>query len=405
MAADKGNESAEQSGEEIHKYLDILSRDPKSRVFAPLAEAYRKAGLLDEAIETAREGLKNHPSYLGGRVALGRALLEKDLHAEALEEFTQVVQAAPDNLMAHKHLGRIHLHLNHPEDAEKAFRMVLLLDSRDEEAQKFLEGGPSPALTSPTPPEPSVPREEPASVVEPAPEPEEQAVEEIPENLEAADETVFSSEPLFDPAELETQGAGAGPEEPPPDGEDSPFEIFTRDPADVRPTPPEGETQAAVAERGFSEAVFEVEDLGEEMDDVAVLDLSSEMAEFEEEPLPPPDPRAEAEEPGVAPDAGPGGIFDTEVLAELYINQGFYKKAAEVYSRLLRDRPGDNSLKQKLEEVLSLERMGGVKAPPPRPEEAPAPSPAPPAGGKEGGGNSTVDELQRLLDALKEGPR
>lgn len=387
MTADRGNEGAEQSGEEIQKYLDILSKDPKSRVFAPLAEAYRKAGLLDDAIETAREGLKSHPSYVGGRVALGRALLEKGQHAEALEEFSQVVQSAPDNLMAHKLLGRIHVHLDHPGEAEKAFRMVLLLDSRDEEAKKFLEGGPSPALTSPPQPEPSPPREE------PAPEPEEPPAGEVSEAAGAAEEPFFSSEPLFDPAELETRDAGEGPEEPPPGDEDSPFEIFTRDPDDVGPPPPtpEGEPQAPVAERGFSETLFEVEDLGEEMDDVAVLDLP-------EEDLSAQDLAAEAEEE-------PGDVFDTEVLAELYINQGFYGKAAEVYRRLLQDSPGDGSLEQKLEDVLTLEKREGPKAPPPRPEEPPAPSTAPSPGGKEDGRKRTVEELERLLDALKERPR
>ena len=42
MAADRERDPGSSSAE-IGKYLDILAKDPNSRVFAPLAEAYRKA--------------------------------------------------------------------------------------------------------------------------------------------------------------------------------------------------------------------------------------------------------------------------------------------------------------------------------------------------------------------------
>ena len=126
------------SSAEIGKYLDILAKDPNSRVFAPLAEAYRKAGLLDDAVETALEGLKVHPNYLGGRVALGRAYFEKKQYAEAAAEMQKVVKSAPDNIIAHKVLGQIAYGQNDLPAAEKAFKMVLLLDPRDQEAQQLI---------------------------------------------------------------------------------------------------------------------------------------------------------------------------------------------------------------------------------------------------------------------------
>ena len=106
MAADKERDPGSSSAE-IGKYLDILAKDPNSRVFAPLAEAYRKAGLFDDAVEIALEGLKVHPNYLGGRVALGRAYFEKKQYAEAAAEMQKVAKAAPDNIIAHKVLGQI----------------------------------------------------------------------------------------------------------------------------------------------------------------------------------------------------------------------------------------------------------------------------------------------------------
>ena len=42
----------------LEKYLKEYQENPRSRVFAPLAEAYRKSGLIDEAIDICREGLE-----------------------------------------------------------------------------------------------------------------------------------------------------------------------------------------------------------------------------------------------------------------------------------------------------------------------------------------------------------
>ncbi len=92
---------------EINKYLAILIKDPGSMVFAPLAEAYRKAGILDEAIAVAQDGLKLHPNYVSGMVALGRAYFDKGMHAEAKEALDKVLVIAPDNIIASNVLQEI----------------------------------------------------------------------------------------------------------------------------------------------------------------------------------------------------------------------------------------------------------------------------------------------------------
>ena len=153
MAADKERGHGTASAE-IGKYLDILAKDPHSRVFAPLAEAYRKAGLIDDAIATALEGLKVHPNYLGGRVALGRAYFENRQYAEAAAEMQRVVTSAPDNLMAHRVLGQIARAQNDLPTAEKAFRMVLLLDPGDQEARQFVANVGGAASAAQPPPRP-----------------------------------------------------------------------------------------------------------------------------------------------------------------------------------------------------------------------------------------------------------
>jgi len=60
----------------IKKYTEQLAQDPRSRVFVPLADAYRQLGRCEEAIAVAQEGLKNHPTYVSGKIALARAYFE-----------------------------------------------------------------------------------------------------------------------------------------------------------------------------------------------------------------------------------------------------------------------------------------------------------------------------------------
>ena len=207
MAAEKERGSGSASAE-IGKYLEILVKDPRSRVFAPLAEAYRKAGLLDDAIETALEGLRHHPPYLGGRVALGRAYYDKRQYAEAESEMRQVVRAAPDNLMAHKVLGQIAFRQGDSAAAEKAARMVLLLDPRDEEARQLLDriggGGRSAPLTAPAP-------EPPPAASAPAV-PERLPIEEISFEPQAPAETT----PILPIMELAGEAVQAVAEPPSP---------------------------------------------------------------------------------------------------------------------------------------------------------------------------------------------
>lgn len=92
---------------EIERYLAIWERDPRSRVFAPLAEAYRKIGELDRAIEVCKRGLEIHPNYVSGRVALGRAYFDKGDLKEAKAQIEIVYEADPENLVAAKTLGEI----------------------------------------------------------------------------------------------------------------------------------------------------------------------------------------------------------------------------------------------------------------------------------------------------------
>ena len=123
----------------IHTNLKKYQEDPTSRVFAPLAEAYRKAGLVNEAVDIAREGLRIHPGFAGGRVALARALFDLKLYAEVVEELKTVVQDVPDNLVAQRLMGESCLMLGRVAEALSAYKMLLYFAPQDNETSRVVQ--------------------------------------------------------------------------------------------------------------------------------------------------------------------------------------------------------------------------------------------------------------------------
>ncbi|MEK7691979.1 MAG: hypothetical protein AAB425_13275 [Bdellovibrionota bacterium] len=123
----------------LYSYLKKYQDEPTSRVFAPLAEAYRKAGLVDEAIEIAREGLRVHPGFVGGRVALARALFDKKSYADVLRELASVVEEAPDNLVAQRLFADSALMVGEVAAALNAYKMLLYFSPDDQETAKIVQ--------------------------------------------------------------------------------------------------------------------------------------------------------------------------------------------------------------------------------------------------------------------------
>ena len=84
-----------------------VASDPASIAFAQLAEEYRRAGRLDDAVRVCRTGLSRHPGYPSARVTLGRALLAQGLHAEARLELHAAAAADPDNIAARRGMEEV----------------------------------------------------------------------------------------------------------------------------------------------------------------------------------------------------------------------------------------------------------------------------------------------------------
>ena len=71
--------------------------DPSESSFVRLAEAYRREGLLEDAIRICREGLTRFPTTLRGRILLGQILLEQGETPEATAEFDRVERESSGN--------------------------------------------------------------------------------------------------------------------------------------------------------------------------------------------------------------------------------------------------------------------------------------------------------------------
>jgi len=110
--------------------------DPSSIAFAQLAEEYRRAGQLQEAVDVCRAGLAIHPAYLSARVTLGRALLDLQHFDDAQQELEQVLKSAPENLAAIRGLAEIHHRRGALAEALIQYRAALALARNDPDLEQ-----------------------------------------------------------------------------------------------------------------------------------------------------------------------------------------------------------------------------------------------------------------------------
>ncbi len=124
---------------EVEELKKKLAQNPDSLIFVPLADAYRKAGQFQEAIDVCKKGLEKHPAYMSARVVLGRIYGEKNMLEEAVVELQKVEKADVDNIMVHSMLGNVYLKKKMYAEAVSQFQRVLALNPDDTETQEKLE--------------------------------------------------------------------------------------------------------------------------------------------------------------------------------------------------------------------------------------------------------------------------
>jgi tetratricopeptide (TPR) repeat protein len=381
---------------EIARLRAQLAKDPGSKLFMPLAEEYLKAGMAGEAVSTLENGLNANPYYMSAKVLLGKAYLQSGDTVKAKEQFEAVVKAIPDNLLAHRKLGEIYLGMGMMAEAVSSFRIITLLNPKDEEARALLKEAESPRTASPE--EPTEEESAVAQVEDAEPEPQESAIFDISEISRTEEEP----EPEMEVPLSEDHFAEAyelpepEPEFPPVEVEDAHtapdvFSEVEAPEAHVFPEtdalseqdtlPEEGIEAEAVPETLIEDEVegpiqtYSIDATQTDVEDIfssykegaaedeshenpaGVYEINDDPSSFELDGFVYQSPKHEAPPPS---EPGPGlkEAFETETLAELYVAQGFYDRAIDIYKNLIVESPADMSLKQKLEDLYLLANIG-----------------------------------------------
>lgn len=121
----------------IDELLGKFEENPR-RYFAPLANEYRKAGDLSQAIALCREHLPKQPGHMSGHIVFGQALFEHGDLDEAKEVFEAALGLDPENLIALRHLGDIARQRGDASAARRWYGRVLDADPRNDDIAALL---------------------------------------------------------------------------------------------------------------------------------------------------------------------------------------------------------------------------------------------------------------------------
>lgn len=345
---------------EIVKLTDRLAKDPKSKLFVPLAEEYKKAGDVEMAIYVLTEGLKNNPSYVTARSILGRLLFEKGDLDGSYKELEEVVKAIPDNLLSQRKLGDICILQNKPDEALRHYRSVLSLNPRDNEIASMIsdiEAGRDVKTRIPQP----APQPSPAEEVKPeASQQPQTAPAQQPKAVPAGPQAAPLAAPVSraeGPKSVKAPVVAAAPVPRPAGGAEEPEEVLVVESLDAeRP-----DRKLSAAGLDFLSEQPQEDTYASSAEEPAGVFAPAEQVREE---LPPSDqvPAGPKETETREEAADKSDDFTTDTLAELYIAQGFYEKAIDIYDRMLADNPDSRGLREKLERVRSMAAASAAPA-------------------------------------------
>ena len=125
-----------------------MGQSPASPLFVGLAEEYRAAGRLPEAIQALEKGILAHQSYVAARVLLGRAYLEAGRPEDAAQMFASALALDPANMVSARSLAEIHLSRGEKVEAISRYKLYHAL-SGDRAVEEIIgklqdELGPEP---------------------------------------------------------------------------------------------------------------------------------------------------------------------------------------------------------------------------------------------------------------------
>lgn len=122
----------------IRRQEERMARDPGSLAFAQLADLYRKAGRMRDAIALCRDGLVRYPSYTTARLILAKALAADGELEPALVETRTILELSPKDVQGHRLAAEIHRRLGHLDQAVTHLDIAVRLDPGDRESRSLL---------------------------------------------------------------------------------------------------------------------------------------------------------------------------------------------------------------------------------------------------------------------------
>ena len=406
---------------EIEKLEQRWKESPQSTRFAPLADAYRKAGDVPRALEVLKQGLLVHPEYVPASIVLGRCQLDAGDLALAEAAFQRVLELDRENVIAVKALADLSERQARFDETEHWLNYLLSIDGNNDEARDQLahlselraQAASMPPVTEPeAEPEPAAAEVTEADTMEVAPVPPSAALPDVRERTrEILSVPVSEShtapmarhsepEPVSEP-EPELEPAFAPPSAAPEfeivreEGEDMLSGAY--DATDLEASEP----SAAAADLGVSvdreediqlrpssASEFQVASDAETLasrqsEEEEVLppfeeDAASPASEYIDLPASPAAPPVEEVSPYAsrsfvtedaaaaahAPVAEPDPVV-TETMGDVYATQGLRAEALMVYREVLSRMPGDQRLQEK---IARLEGPTRAREPEPLPK-------------------------------------
>jgi tetratricopeptide (TPR) repeat protein len=122
----------------IRRYEERLAKEPASLGFAVLADLYRKAGRIDDAIAVCRDGLIRHPHYGTARLILAKALVSRQDFDDALAETEAVLRVNPKDVQCHRLAAEVHRRLGRIDEAVGHLEQVASLDPADRDSHALV---------------------------------------------------------------------------------------------------------------------------------------------------------------------------------------------------------------------------------------------------------------------------
>jgi tetratricopeptide (TPR) repeat protein len=124
IASEKWREQANftEAIYEAKRAIGVDSRSPYLQSY--LATLYLEAGRIDNAFDLAKEVAEEYPSYLEGRLLLGRLCFALGDEKGAMANYEAALKLAPSNREALVSLSRLHAKLGHLNQARRLLKGV-----------------------------------------------------------------------------------------------------------------------------------------------------------------------------------------------------------------------------------------------------------------------------------------